>query len=59
NSRSIIGQPPRQQPPPDILPLSAVRLSQQTTPFDSTLNQSSSTNNSSNDFQSLFSSFFS
>ncbi|CAF3462320.1 unnamed protein product [Rotaria socialis] len=59
NSRSIIGQPPRQQPPPDILPLSAVRLSQQTTPFDSSLNRSSSTNNSSNDVQSLFSSFFS
>ncbi|CAF0801998.1 unnamed protein product [Rotaria sp. Silwood1] len=59
NSRSIIGQPSRQQSTPDIFPLGAVRLSQQQNPFDLSYNRSSSTNNSSNDFQSLFSSFFS
>ncbi|UJR15440.1 hypothetical protein I4U23_002383 [Adineta vaga] len=64
NSRSIIGQPPRsstqqqQQQPPDILPTNAVRLPQQT-PFDLSLNRPSVNNNSANDFQSLFSSFFS
>jgi len=38
--------------------ISLVRLPSQT-PFDSSLNRSSLTNNSSNDFQSLFGSFFS
>jgi hypothetical protein len=41
-----------------ITNISLVRLPSQT-PFDSSLNRSSLTNNSSNDFQSLFGSFFS